>query len=268
MNLKSGHRTVNATGLSVAVAIAVVVALVGCAPAVHPHHPAAAGHTAPPTPAAPTPTPGTTKPALGPLPANALFRITATATEPGGATVDLVQTVFAPAAPTASDTALMNSQCNQTGSPNWQANYTSPQFVTSTITATARVGTPAWNANDQISAYFLGSASAYSGGYQVAQADCAPGYITVPGTIHGVAPVDAASAATGTYGWASQFAEYGFDGPGNDPGAADESGSGVVKDCTIEESAAAKATSGVVEGWLTQPFDLQVGCSYQGINPA
>ncbi len=257
-------------GAASVVALAVIVALMGCAPAVLPKAKAGPGHPAPSPHASSTPgsTPGPTSTPLGPLPANALFRITATVTEPGGASADLVQTVFAPAAPTAADTALLNAQCNSPGQPTWQSNYSSPLYVTTTITATLHPGSPVWSTNDQIAAYFTGATSAFSGAYSVAQADCAPGYITIPGTIHGVAPVDASNPANGEYGWASVFGQYGFDGGGNDPGAADSSGTGVVKNCTIEESAAAQAASTVVAGWLTQTFVLAHGCSFTGPNPA
>ncbi|HEY5229441.1 MAG TPA: hypothetical protein VIJ11_00930 [Galbitalea sp.] len=257
-------------GVASAIALAVIVVLAGCAPAVLPKakvghpHPAPSTHSASAPTASPTPTPVD----LGPLPANALFRITATVTEPGGASADLVQTVFAPAAPTASDTALLNTQCNIAGQPTWQSNYTSPQYVTTTIKATLHRGSPAWSASDQVTAYFIGATSAFSGAYVVAQADCAPGYITIPGTIHGVAPVDASNPALGTYGWASVFGDYGFDGGGNDPGALDSSGTGVVNNCHIEESAAATAASPIVAAWLTQTFVLANGCDFTGPNPA
>jgi hypothetical protein len=240
----------------------------GCAPAVSPHPKSIASHTPPSARSDPTPTPSATAPSLGPLPENALFRITATVTEPTGASADLVQTVFAPAAATASDTALLDAQCNLTGQPTWQSAFVAPLFLTTTVTATLHPGSAAWTASDQVAAYFMGSTSAYSGAYSVAQADCAPGYITIPGTLHGVAPVEGANPATGGNGWASEFGQYGFDGSGNDPGSPGQSGTGVVKNCVIEESAAAKATSGVVEGWLTQPFAPQYGCSFLGASPA
>jgi hypothetical protein len=257
-----------AFGLATGVALALVVAITGCAPAVHTHSKAIASHTPALATAPPTPTASPTAAALGPLPANALFRITATVTEPTGEAADLVQTVFAPAPATASDTALLNAQCNLSGQPTWQSTFTNPLMVTTTVTATMHPGSAPWPASDQVAAYFMGSTSAYSGDFEVAQAYCAPGYITIPGTLHGVAPVEAADPATGSNGWASQFGDYGFDGSGNDPGEPDESGTAVVGNCVIEESAAAKAASGVVEGWLTQPFQLQFGCHFQGAGPA
>ena len=259
-------------GAASAIAFAVIVALAGCAPAVSLKSKAGHAHPGPSSHSssapAPTSTPTPTAVALGPLPANALFRITATVTEPDGAAADLVQTVFAPAAPDSGDTALLNAQCNLSGQPTWQSNYSSPLYLTTTITATLHPGSPAWTASDQISAYFLGSTSAYSGAYSLAQSDCAPGYISIPGAIHGVAPVEATNPTLGMYGWASAFGDYGFDGGGNDLGALDSSGTGVVKNCEIEESATAKATSTVVAGWLTQTFVLANGCDFMGPSPA
>ncbi|MDQ1551921.1 MAG: hypothetical protein QOD50_1343 [Actinomycetota bacterium] len=250
------------------IAVLVVAMLGGCAPATTSKAKPGHGHTTSSSSSTPTPSPTAKAPDLGPLPANALFRITATVTEPGGAMADLVQTVFAPAAPTASDTALLNAQCNFDGQPTWQSNYTNPLYVTTTVTATLRTGSKPWSSDDQVASYFLGGASAFSGSYEGAQAPCADGYITIPGTMHGVAAVDSSDPAMGTYGWASQFGDYGFDGGGNYPDAEESSGTGVVGDCAIEESAAAKALGGVIEGWLTQPFDAQYGCVFQGADPA
>ena len=252
------------------IAVLVVALLAGCAPATTTKGKPASKHPTPHTSSAPTPTPTATAPDLGPLPANALFRITATVTEPGGAIADLVQTVFSPSAPTSSDTALLNAQCNLSGEPTWQSNYTNPLFVITTVTATLRPGSKPWSADDQVASYFLGGASAFSGAYEGAQATCSDGYVTIPGTMHGVAVVDSSDPVRGAYGWASQFGDYGFDGGGNYKGGdpQDSSGTGVVANCAIEESDAAKALGGVIEGWLTQPFDSQYGCVFQGEDPA
>lgn len=256
-------RSVLASGTAVAIAIGVIVALTGCGAAVPSKAKAGSQHPSPTSHATATPTPDSTAAGLGPLPAGALFRITATVSEPDGTSAALVQTVFAPTAPTASDTTLLDAQCNVTGQPTWQSNYPSPQFVTTTITATLLHGST-WPATDQVAAYFLGASAAFSGGYTAAQSDCAPGYITIPGSIHGVAPVDSSNPVAGTYGWASEFAEYGFDGGGNDPGAGDSSGTGVVTNCAIEESSAAQAASPVVAAWLTQAFVATNGCRFAG----
>jgi hypothetical protein len=258
------HTQAHLRAAAAAASVAVALALAGCAPAASPRA-AGSSHPSPVARATATarPTPTAAAPGSGPLPANALFRITATVTEPDGTSAALVQTVFAPSAPTTSDTALLDAQCNLTGQPAWESSYTSPQYITTTVTATMLHGS-SWPTTDQVSSYFLGSSSAYSGAYALAQSDCAPGYIGIPGTMHGVAPVEAASPATGTYGWASAFGMYGFDGGGNDPGAEDSSGTAVVSNCAIQESAAAQAASPVVEGWLTQPFVAAKGCQFDG----
>jgi hypothetical protein len=245
--------------------LAVVVALTGCAPAVLPH--AAAPKIRASAAATPSPSaiPSSTNPSAGPLPANALFRITATVTEKSGATVDLEQTVYAPGPATAAGTSLLDDQCNGGSQPDWETAYADPQLLTTTITATLRPGSPAWDPDDQVVAYFLTTASAYTGSYEVGQSACAPGYIAIPGTIQGVAAVDATEPATGKYGWASKFGLYGFDGEGNDPSAPDNgTGTGVVAHCHIELSAAAKAASSAVADWLTTPVDPTLGCSFQG----
>lgn len=252
--------------LAAALSLGVSAALSGCAPAVGSHPKPGHGHPTAPRSASAVPSP--TPSALGPLPANALFRITATVTEPGGATADLVQTVFGPVAPTASDTALLDAQCNLPSQPTWQSQYTRPRFITTTVTATLRAGSKPWNTDDQVASYFFGGSSAFAGDYMSAQAPCADGYIGIPGTLHGVAAVEGNDTATATFGWAGQFGEYGFDGGGNDAAALDSSGTGVVGNCAIEESAEAEATSDVVKAWLTQPFDAKVGCVFLGANPA
>jgi hypothetical protein len=65
----------------------------GCAPATVPTHTGSSSHTIAPS-ASPTPTsaPDGSSAALGPLLANTLFRITATATASDGAVADLVET--------------------------------------------------------------------------------------------------------------------------------------------------------------------------------
>lgn len=259
------RHSIIASGTAAAIAIVVIVALAGCGPASPPRAKAGPHHPSPaPDASSAAATPAATAAPLAPLPANALFRITATVTEPTGASADLAQTVFAPAAATASDTALLNAQCNQAGQPTWQSTNPSPSFITTTITATLKHGSSAWSTSDQVAAYFLGSTSAFSGAYAVAQSDCAPGYIDIPGSIHGVAVVDASNPATGTNGWAGAFGLYGFDGGGNDPTATDSSGTGVVQHCAIEESAAAQAASPVAAAWLTQAFVLAHGCTFSG----
>jgi hypothetical protein len=263
------NRRVARVGILAAASVLAISALSGCAPAspVTPpnHHKGSSSGTsnnASPPNATPTATPTPTGPP--PLPANALFQISATAAQPDGATVDLVETVYAPSAPTASDTALLNTQCNISGQPKWQASYpSSVSYLIATMTAQPRAGTPAWNTNADVATEFGGYVSAYSGAYHVAQADCAPGWIGVPGTVHGVTPVPAANSAKGKFGWASSGTTYGFDGDGNDPSDPNGGGSTIVSNCVVQLSAAAIAAAPAISAWTSQPFVQTVGCYYK-----
>jgi hypothetical protein len=211
----------------------------------------------------PTPTQAPTGP--GPLPANALFRITATANQPNGAKVDLVQTVFAPSAPTASDTTLLNSQCNFSGSPTWQSQYSgSLAYITTTITATPRPGTSPWTNHDyDIGFGFGGGASAYSGSYHGVQAPCASGVITVPGTVHGAAGVRAASPVKGEFGWGITDSYYGFVGTANNPNDPNfGGGTTLINNCGVEISSAAIAAAPSLSSWKSQPFIQINGCQF------
>jgi hypothetical protein len=248
---KASRRSVRGIAL---VAAALTLALCGCAPM--------APHTSRPTASSLA-----TAPARGPLPANALFRITATATASNGAVSDLTETVFQPAAPTVIDTALLDSQCNYPGvptlkgQPTWESRYPSPLFVTTTITSTVRDGSRAWSPDEKVIFYFLGTA-AYSGAYSGFEAYCAPGILHVPGSIHGVAPVPGADPIGGSFGWANKFGSYGFNAGGNYPVTPVVGGTAIVSDCAIELSATAKAASGVAAAWATQPFVLANGCRF------
>jgi hypothetical protein len=202
---------------------------------------------------------------LGPLPATALFRITAEGIQPDGATIDLVETVFAPVAASAADTTLLNAQCNFSGSPKWPTQFPSGYlYLDATFTATVDPSTPTFNTNASISADmedFL--ANAFSGAYHEAQAQCAPGYFVLPGTIHGVGVVSKTNPAHGHFGWASSNARYGFFGDGNDPNDPDGgSGDTIVKDCAVQLSPAALATAPTLAAWETQPYVQSKSCYY------
>jgi hypothetical protein len=269
--MKSSTR---AAPIAVTIAVLVVATISGCAPPTGTTPSPTSSHSSTPqaTPTA-THTPGGSAPDLGPLPANALFRISATATASNGAVADLVETVFQPSGATAADTALLNMQCNYPGAPDlegqptWQEQYPNPLFVTATITSTLRSGSRAWSTDDEIVFGFLGS-SAYSGAWKGFQAACSPGLLVVPGTVHGVAPVPSSDPIDGTTGWASGNGEYGFGGGGQDPGQQDVGGTTVISDCTIEVSASAKATSSVAQSWAEHGAQAADGCSFSGPSPA
>lgn len=262
------------TAIIVASIVVAGTALSGCAPAgpVAPPQagPTSAGNqpTASATPSASptaTPTPAPFPANLGALPANALFRITAKGIQPNGATIDLVETVFAPVAPTPLDTTLLNAQCNMSGSPNWQTQFHHGYlYLDATFTATVDPTTPTFNTRATIAADmedFL--ANAFSGAYNEAQATCAPGYFTLPGTIHGVAAVSKTGSATGDFGWANNQSRYGFYGDGNDPNDPNGgNGNTVVKDCAVQISPAALAIQPHLAAWQTQVYVKSKSCYY------
>jgi hypothetical protein len=239
----------------------VFLALSGCAAA---SQTASTGKSSPAHSAAQTTAPKQTPTPSGPapLPANALFSISAKVTASNGATAHLVQTVFEPVSQDASDVALMNAQCNLSGQPTWQTTYPGSLFLDTTITATLAPGSPAFLPADAINFGFASGASAFSGAYTGFEAPCAPGYIGIPGTIHGVATVPASDPVHGTYGWANNPSSYGFVGGGNDPGGADSGGTAVVSDCIVQLSATAAAADVTEAAWASQPFVMAHGCKY------
>jgi hypothetical protein len=247
--------------------ILVLGMLSGCAaPAVHgspgPTRPATddVGHESPsPTPTGPAP-----------LPANALFRISATVKAGNGATADLVETVYEPSPPDAVDTALLNAQCNYPGQPDfqgqptWQSTVPDAVYLTTDITATLRPASPAFdNSADPVTFGFPGAPGAYSGSYGIFEAYCDSGYIQIPGAVHGVAPLSGADPVHGFYGWATASgSSYGFYGGGNDPGGPDLGGTSVVSNCVVQVSAAALSADPKLAAWTTTPYALQDGCSF------
>jgi hypothetical protein len=241
---------------------AIVMMLAGCVAAGPSSTPAPTGtatNSPSPTPAAaPTPTP---------LPGNGLFQINAVATASNGAIADLVEIAYLPTAAAAGQTALLDSQCNYPGDPaaqgqpSWESQYPRTVYLNTTITATARAGTPAWpNSTDPVAFSFL-PVSAYTGAFSVLQAQCAAGAITVPGTVTGVAPLWGSNPAHGPYGWATPLGSYGFNGGGNDPGGP-LSGNTVISDCAVQLSPT--ATSAGVGGWATRAYIKETGCVYVG----
>jgi hypothetical protein len=218
--------------------------------------------TATPTPT-PTPTPTATTAGPPALPANALLAISATVTASNGASAKLYQVVYAPITADASDTALLDKQCNFSGTPKWETQYpANPVYVTSTMTATLTPGSPAFSTKDPINFDLGWGDSAYSGNFSGFEAACAAGYINVPGTVHGVMVVPSSNPAHGTYGWATKHSRYGFFGGGNDPGP-DSSGSAVVAQCVVQVSAAASAASAKIAAWATQPYTKSNACDFE-----
>jgi hypothetical protein len=247
----------------VVIAVLVVAAVSGCASSI----PAPTGTPAPSPSASPTPA---AAPSIPALPGNALFQISATATASNGAIADLLEIVYQPTAPTAADTALLDSQCNYPsvpsfqGQPSWESQYPRPVYMIASITATLRPGSRAWsNTTDPLIFDFM-PLSAYSGDYKQVNSPCAAGSILVPGTIHGVAPLWSSNEVSGPYGWATAAGGYGFTGGGNDPGGPNLGGKAIVNNCTVQLSAGAAAANPAVAAWKTQQYQFAAGCVFRG----
>jgi hypothetical protein len=199
-----------------------------------------------------------------PLPANALFQISATVkASSNGATADLIQTVYTPVAQNPTDAALLDSQCNFGGSDDWRQAHPNSIFLDTTLVATLQPGSPAFLPDDQVDFQYSSGANAYSGDWAPFEAPCASQFIKIPGKIHGVATVPSSDPVHGFEGWAeSNGAYYGFWAGGNQPGTPDSGGTAVVSNCVIQLSAAAIAAGPVVAAWATQPFTVTNGCVY------
>lgn len=105
--------------------------------------------------------------------------------------------------------------------------------MTTTITSTLRPGSRAWSADDEVVFDFLGS-SAYSGAVTGFQADCSPGLMVIPGSVHGVAPVLSSDPIGGNTGWASGNGQYGFGGGGQNPGQQDVGGTATISEGVLK----------------------------------
>lgn len=199
-----------------------------------------------------------------PLPANALFQISATVTaSSNGATADLIQTVYAPIAQNPTDAALLDSQCNFGGGDDWRQVHPNAIFLDTTMVAKLRPGSPAFLPDDAVDFLYSSGANAFSGDWAPFEAPCASEFIKIPGTIHGVATVPSADPVHGYEGWAqAQGASYGFWAGGNQPGTPDSGGTAVVSNCVIQLSAAAIAAGPVEAAWATQPYTTVNGCVY------
>ncbi len=211
-----------------------------------------------------TPTTSPTPAAPPALPDTALFAISATVKASNGAIADLYQVVYKPTPVDTADTKLLNKQCDFQGSPKWQTQFPANiVYVTTTITATLRPGSPAFKKADNVLFGYSWGDAAFSGDFSGFEAACSSGFVNLPGTVHGVAPVAASDPAHSTYGWASKGGDYGFAGGGNDPGAPDSGGTAYVSHCVVQLSAEAAAASSKIASWPTQPFKTRLGCDYE-----
>ena len=226
---------------------ALAVALTGCVPtgpALTPESPAAVDEAV--TDADPTLTPSDSA-----LADDVLFRITATATAPGGAVVELVETVSAPRAVTPTDaTDLDANLCDP-----WRS-WTDAQIQDGHIVATAISGT--WPADTAVS-FELGEWAIFDGDFQLAQAYCSPGLLGIPGESNGRHVVPGGDPdADG--GWATQ--RYGFSSAFDEGlGPADVT----LSDCRIELGPGLAGTSTLALAWPAQiQPDPGSSCSFGG----
>ncbi|MDQ1547709.1 MAG: hypothetical protein QOH69_2613 [Actinomycetota bacterium] len=216
-----------------------------------------AAHTA-----TPTPTPS-------PLPANVLFRITATATDlKSHAVVDLVETVYVPAALTSAQKALLVKICGNDGYP---ANFPQAVGLPATATATLRAGSPAWTQYSPLGiGMVLASEEAWTGQYAPSPelVGCGPQPpIVIPSSATGIAAVSPASNPAGgpggvgwyngVYGW------YVTDDIDNQdtPFPTDLISMG---NCNLQVGAAALAAAPKVALWPAEPNpkDNNEACEY------
>jgi hypothetical protein len=139
-------------------------------------------------------------------PGTVLFTIKATAVASGAnrATVDVVETVFAPSATTADtagDAKLMAKQCVG-------VTYKHSAYMVFNSTATLETGSPAW---PKTSAGVLAvGGQANSGDWTGFEGECAAPIVNFPGTVHSVMIMDASASPDSRLGWA-KYSDYGFD---------------------------------------------------------
>lgn len=245
------RRSVLLAGAAIA-ALAVVTALSGCAPHPSPSSTAhAGGATASRTPSA-TPTPTAT-----PLPADVLFKITVTATAPGGAVARLTETVHAPVAATdqqSTDEAQLDNECD-----SWRQAYSPTLFLVGQFSEDVTSGV--WNDNDVVAAD-LAAYPVWQGDEKPFQATCASALPAIPGGARAVSPVGGGDPDSNG-GWG--IYRYGFGVPtdpsaGQTPGPTDV----VLSHCAIQLGSAAHAST-FASGWPTSPqTDNGLACFFGG----
>jgi hypothetical protein len=267
-------RTSGTVAITASVAAALVIAaLSGCASASPTHDSsshdhsgssAGAGITAHPssTPTAtatPTPTPSA-------LPANVLFRVTASATDlKSHAVVDLVETVYVPAPLTSAQNALLVKLC---GNDQYPSDYPNALGVSGTLSATLRAGSPAWT---QYSPLGIGAVMENEVAWDVKSAPSAnllgcgtmpP--LMIPSTGTGVAAVSPASdpaGVAGGHGWYNGVYGWYITNDTNDAGPP---GLVTISSCNLQLGAAALAGAPKVAQWPSEPnpSDDNQACEY------
>jgi hypothetical protein len=223
---------------------------------VAPHSSATTTATAAPT-SAPTPSA---------LPANVLFRVTASATDlKSHAVVDLVETVYVPAPLTSAQNALLVKIC---GNDQYPGDYPNALGVSGTLSATLHAGSPAWT---QYSPLGIGAVMENEVAWDVKSAPSAnllgcgtmpP--LMIPSTGTGVAAVSPASnpaGVAGGHGWYNGVYGWYITNDTNDAGPA---GLVTITSCNLQLGAAALAAAPKVAQWLTEPnpSDDNQACEY------
>ena len=252
-----------ATTASVAAAL-LIVALTGCASAAPAHHSAShngsgsgTGAVAPHSSPTPTAT-ATATPTPSALPANVLFRITATATDlKSHAIVDLVETVYVPAPLTSAQNALLVKICGNDGYPS---NFPQAVGVSATTSATLRAGSSAWTQYSPLGiGMILASEEAWDAKFAPSSnlVGCGPQPpIMIPSSATGIAAVSPASnpaGGSGGVGWYNGV--YGWyvtdDIDNQDTPAPTDLIS--MTNCNLQLGAAAIAAAPKVAQWPAEP---------------
>jgi len=215
---------------AVAALLTAAVVLTGCAP-----HPSPTASPSKTSHAASTPTPSAT-PTLTALPADVLFQITVVATAPDGAIARLTETVHAPVAATATQSADETLLDTQVTAGTWN---------TDNAIAVDMAGYPVW-----------------TGDQRPFQAYCASSLPSIPGAARAVSPVGGGDADTDG-GWG--IYRYGFAIP-TDPSAGDTPAATdvVLSKCRIQLGTA--ASDSVFAGtWpTTAQTDNGLSCFFGG----
>jgi hypothetical protein len=265
--MRSTRRTA-AFAASIAAGV-LLVALSGCAAASSTHGSGSHANTGPNTnggltvhtSATPKPKP-TSKPNSTPtptaLPANVLFRITATATDlKSHAIVDLVETVYVPSPLTSAQNALLVKICGQSQYPS---DYPNALGVDGAISLTLRTGSPAWTQYSPLAiSVIMGNDEAWNADFAPSTnlVACGPqSPLVIPSTGTGVQPVSPANdpaGVSGGHGWYNGV--YGWyvtdDIADEDTAAPTDLIS--MSNCHLQLGAAALAAAPKVAQWLAEP---------------
>jgi hypothetical protein len=218
------------------VAGALTLTLSGCLPsdpADTPESPASIDEAS--TDADPTPSPSDSA-----LPDDALFRITATVTVPGGTAV-LTETVLTPRA----STPLEESTLDAEGCDSWRG-FAAPAVQDVHFAATVTSGT--WPTNTSWIVGSAGSWATFSGDFATFQAYCSPSVIGIPG-IASALHVFSGAGADSTEGWATN--SYGFVAGAGEEAEVVDPNAPVITDCQIELGPQATSASALVTSWPT-----------------